>query len=112
MSMILHLYADGIDFGKSVFGALFGLGALGLAAGDGDHVDVRATVQEDAMIERLHLALDFFHELLAADGGAQQRLKYGKQRLGFVESEGAVGHGGVSILTQSGKQLAISCLSA
>lgn len=110
---VFHLDADGIDFGKCVFGALFGLGALGLAARDGNHVDVSATVEEDAMIESLHLALYVFHHLLAADGGTQQGFEYGKQRLGFVEGEGAFRHDGNTILTQSGERpLAINCLPA
>lgn len=89
---IFDLDADGIDFGESVFGALLGLGALGLAAGDGYYIDVSAAVEEDAVIERLHLGFNVFHDLLAADGGAQERFEHGKKRLGFVESEGSVGH--------------------
>jgi hypothetical protein len=90
---IFDLDADGVDLGEGVFGALFCLGAFGLAAGDGDYVDVRATVEKDAVIERLHFALDLFHQLLAGDRGAQQGFQHGEQRLGFVESEGAVRHG-------------------
>jgi len=40
----------------------------------------------------LHLAFDFFHQLLAADSGAQKRLQHREQRLGFFESERAVRH--------------------
>ena len=89
---VFDLHADGVDFGESVFGALLGLGALSLAAGDGDHVNVRSTVQKNAVTERLHLAFKIFHDLLAADSGAQQRFEDGKKRLSFVESESAVGH--------------------
>ena len=41
---ILDLDADGVDFGESVFGSLFSLGALGLAAGYGNDIDMGATV--------------------------------------------------------------------
>ena len=103
ISMILHLHADGIDFGESVFGSLFSFGALGLAPRDRDNVDMRATVEEDAVTERLHFALDFFHQLLAVDGSAQQRLEYRQQRLGLVESESAVRHDGYLYSNAIGK---------
>src|ERR1700693_1762169 len=99
---ILHLHANGVDFGERIFGALFSLVALGLAARDRDHVDVSATVQENAVIERLHFGFDFFHDLLAADGGAQKRFEHRKQSLSFVKSEGSVGHGDVSIVAHTG----------
>ncbi len=83
---------------------LFGFGALGLAPRDGHHVDESATVQEDAVIGGLHFGLDFFHQLLAVDGGAQKRLEHGEQRLGFVESEGAVGHCGYFHFNAIGEQ--------
>jgi hypothetical protein len=57
---------------------------------------VSATVEEDAVIERLHLALDLFHQLLTLDRGTQKRLQHGKEGLSFAESEGAVGHANVS----------------
>src|SRR5215471_1571050 len=33
-AQIFYLNANGVDFGKGVFGALFGLGSLGFAAGE------------------------------------------------------------------------------
>src|SRR5271166_2938667 len=77
---ILHLYADGVDFSDGVFGTLLGLGALRLAAGDGNHIDASAAVQKNAVIERLHLGFNFFHDFLAADGGTQKRFEDGKKR--------------------------------
>jgi hypothetical protein len=75
---IFHLHADGVDFGERIFGTLFGFGALGLAAGDRNHIDVGATVEKNAVIERLHFGFDFFHGLLAVDRCAQQGLKHWK----------------------------------
>ena len=63
---------------------------------------MRAAVEEDAVGDGLHLGVDFVHQLLAGDGGAQKGLKNRQQRLGFVEGECAVGHGDRSILTQAG----------
>jgi hypothetical protein len=89
---IFHLYTDGIDLSESVLRTLFSFRALGLAAGDGYDIDVRAAVQKDAMAELLHLGFYFFHQLFAAYGVAQKRLKHGKEHLRFIESKGAGGH--------------------
>jgi len=90
---VFYLDADGIDFSESIFGPLFGLGALGLAAGNGYHVNVRAAVQKDAVIERLHFGLNFFHQLFAADGIAQQGFKNRQKGVSFIEREGSIRHG-------------------
>jgi hypothetical protein len=87
---VFDLNADGIDFGKSVLSTLFGLGALGFAAGDGDYIDMRTTVEKDAMAEFLHLALDFFYQFFSVNGGAQKRFEYRKEGLSFVEGKRAV----------------------
>lgn len=89
---VFDLHTDGIDLGEGVFGALLGLAALGFAAGDGDNIHVRPAIQKNPVAERLHLALDLFHQLLAVDGGAQKGFEDGKKSLSFVESEGAGGH--------------------
>jgi hypothetical protein len=106
---IFDLNADGVDFGESIFGALFGLGALGLAAGDGNHVDAGSAVEEDALIERLHLRLDFLDEVLAADRRSQQRFQHREQGLSFVESEGAVGHEGCCYFSAFGARAGRGC---
>lgn len=74
---ILNLHADGIDLGEGVFSALLGLGSLGLTAGERNYIDVRASVEKDAVSERLHLSFNFFHELFAGDRGTQKRFEYG-----------------------------------
>ena len=51
-----------------------------------------ATINEKAPRIAPRDPLKIFHDLLAADSGAQQRFEDGKKRLGFVESESAVGH--------------------
>ena len=95
---IFDLHADGIDFGEGIFGPLFSLGALGLAPRDGHNVNMRTTVEKDAMGQCLHFGLDLFHEFLAADGRAQKRLEHRKESVGFVKIEGSVGHTNISIL--------------
>src|SRR5579862_5009760 len=87
---IFHLHPDRIDLRERVFGALLRLSSFGLAAGGRNHIDVRAAVDKNTLAERLHLSIDFFHNLLAADSRAQQRLKDRKQRLCFFEGEGSV----------------------
>ncbi len=99
---VFHLHADGIDLGDGIFGALFGFAALGLAAGDGNDIDVRAAVQEDAMAQFLHFELDFLHYFFAVDGGAQEGFQHGKEHLSFVEGEGAAGHGGKTYCSACG----------
>jgi len=94
---IFDLHADGIDFGERIAHALLGLGALGFAAGDGNDVDEGAAVEKDAVVGGLHLGLNFVHQLFAGDGAAQKRFEHREQRLGFVESEGSVGHWGAAV---------------
>ena len=76
---ILDLDADGIDLGEGIFGALLGLGSLGLAAGERNYIDVRSSVEKDAVSERLHLGLNFFHELLTSNRGTQKRFEHRHQ---------------------------------
>jgi len=99
---IFYLYADGVDFGKGVFGGLLGLGALGFSAGGSNDVNVGASVEEDAVGQGLHLGFDFFHNFLAGDGGAQQGFEHGQQRMGFVEGKSFIGHSDNSILPHHG----------
>jgi len=49
-------------------------------------------VQKNAVAERLLLGLNFFHQLLGGNRRAQQGFQHRQQRLGFLESEGALGH--------------------
>jgi hypothetical protein len=100
---IFDLHADGIDFGERIFGPLFGLGAFGFAPRNGHNINMRATVEKDAMGQRLHFGLDLFHEFLATDGRAQKRFEHRKKRVGFVEIESSVGHSGYFYSNANGK---------
>jgi hypothetical protein len=73
---ILDLHADGVDFRNRIFRALLGLGALRLAARQRDHVEKRAAIQINAMLQGLLLGVDLIQNLLRRDGGAQQRLQH------------------------------------
>ena len=79
---------------------LLGAGPFTFSAGKGKNLDKHSAVQENAMIQRLHLGIDLVHQFLGLDRRAQQGLKNGQQSLGFVKSKSAVRHRGRSILTQ------------
>ena len=57
---VLHLHANGIDFGQRILGTLLGLEALGFTPGQRHHVDERAAVQKDPVTQRLLFGLNFF----------------------------------------------------
>ncbi len=68
---VLHLHAGGVDFGDGILGALHGLIALGLAAGERHHIDQSASVEENAAADGFEFGVDLFDQRLALHGGAQ-----------------------------------------
>src|ERR1700758_1532912 len=74
---VFHLYADGIDFGESIFGALLCLGAFGLTARKRHDIEKHSAVEKDAVLQSLLLGIDFVDNLLGVDGRAQQRFQHG-----------------------------------
>lgn len=72
---ILDLHSDGIDFGERIFEVLFGFYPFGLAAGQRENVEKHSTIQENAVMQRLLLGIEFFHRLLGRESRAQQRFE-------------------------------------
>src|SRR5208282_6126445 len=89
---IFYLDTGGINLGQSVFHTRDGFFALRLAASHVDDIDQQAALQKHAVREFLEFSVNGLDQFLAVNGGAQQRLQHGQERLGFFESESSVGH--------------------
>ena len=92
---VLHLYSGGVNLGQRVFYALDGLFALRLAPRHLNDVHQQSSAEEDAVGEVLELGIDGFNQLLAVNGGAQERLQNRQKALGFFEGETTIGHTGI-----------------
>jgi hypothetical protein len=89
---VFDLHAGGVNFGDGIFDALQRFLALGLTAGELRDVDECSAIEEDAVPERFEFSVDFFDELLAIDGRAEQGFEHGEKHAGFVEGKSAGGH--------------------
>ena len=86
---IFHLNADGIDFRKSIFHALFGLGTFGFFARKRNDIEEQSARQENAMLQRLLPSVSLVHGFLGGNGRAQEGLEYRQQQLSLVQRKSA-----------------------
>jgi hypothetical protein len=97
---ILHLHSHGIDFGKRIFGTLLGAGPFTFSPRQWKNLEKHPAIQENAVMQGLHLGIDLVHQFLGLDRRAQQGFKNWQQSVRFVKGKSAVRHRGKAILTQ------------